>query len=203
MALLAALVAAALLPVHADAAPKPLLTDPKGDARALGSGYDIVSADLSTSGTTKKVRNASRYTPVYLVATVTLAGPPSTQLGATITLRAKSSGCHNGSFTWSYTPGSKLAHSNLFVLGCGNPGAGTGTPSEFVPDSGAVVVGNTIRWRFKLKELAPDLPLGSTFRSITAQSDIEEPVFNLFGTSQLAPEGDIDFASTKAVYELT
>ena len=38
-----------------NAAARPLLTDPKGDAIALGASWDIVSANLYTTGTMKKV----------------------------------------------------------------------------------------------------------------------------------------------------
>lgn len=202
LSLLVAISALLLTANLADAAPRPLLTDPKGDALALGASYDILSANLFTTGTTKKVGRKTVYTPVYMVATVTLAGPPSKQLGATVNLSADSSACRNGTFKWSYTPGSRLSNSNLFVTGCGEVARGNTVPTDFVDGSTAVVKGNTITWRFKLKVLGKDLPLGSTFRNIYAQSDINEPVFNLFGTSLLAPEGDIDYAETAAIYKL-
>lgn len=209
VALLTALLLALGALHPAGAAPKPLLTDPPGDAKVLGSGFDIVSASFSTKGTTKKVGKKTVYKPVYLVTSVTLAGPPSTDKGATVTLTAESSACNHGTFTWYYTPGSVLSDSNLFVSGCGELGPtdslpllGNGQGSEFVPDSGAVVSGNTITWRFKLEELAPDIPVGSTFSNISAESDVEEPVFNLFGTSLLAPSGCIDYAETSATYKL-
>lgn len=202
-----ALLAAAALAVTAlhqpaSAATKPLLSDPSGDAKLLGAGFDIVSADLRTTGTTKKVGKKTVYTPTYLVASLTLAGPPSQQLGSTFTLNASTSACHNGTFAWSYAPGSVLGDSPLYVTGCGTTNPGSSEPSEFVAGCYLSIAGNTITWKLKLTELGRDLPLKSTFFDVVAQSNVDEPVFNLFGTNLLEPDSSIDYAETAAVYTL-
>ena len=66
-------------------------------------------------------------------------------------------------------------------------------------------MGNTIRWRFKLNELAPDLPPGSTFDTIRAHADINEPVFGIIGTGTAGSDStdtSIDSGKTDTVYKL-
>lgn len=72
--LAAALVGSLALTTSATAAPKPQITDPAGDAVALGAGYDVVSALFSTEGTTTRVGRRTVYTPTKLKVTVTYAG---------------------------------------------------------------------------------------------------------------------------------
>lgn len=200
LALLAALVSTALASPHAGAATKPLLTDPKGDAIALGNSWDIVSADLVTTGTTKKVGRKSVYTPTVLLASVTLAGPPSTQVGTKVHFRTDISACGGGYIDWSYLPGTKAGHNNGFVVGCGDPLV-NGQLSERVGDN-AVVKGNTITWKLRLKEMGKDLPLGTTFRKPVVSTDVNDPYFGLFGTGTLAPTTSFDDAKSSNTYEL-
>lgn len=201
--------ALAFVPSGAGAASaKPLITDAKGDARALGSGYDIVSADLYTTGTTKKVGKKTVYTPTKLVLTTTFAAPPSSTPGATYNVYADVSACDNGSFNWYYQPGNTLyGEGQLYIDGCGESDA-TGT-SMFVGEAYPVVKGSTITWTMPLKAMGPDLPLGTTFTNFRVYADQNEPVANLVGTTlvnaateEAGLEGTVDTATSKAVYRL-
>jgi hypothetical protein len=186
LALLAATAAVASGAGLAGAAPpaKPLLTDPAGDARVLGAGYDIVSATLTTAGTTKKVGKRSVYTPKDLVASVTLAAPPSTQPGTQIKLSADTTACDGGSFTWYYTP----SGGRLFVYGCGvDDGLGKSESFDLEP----VVKGNTLTWTVSLKEFGADLPLKTLFSNFRAQSDQNDPATGEVGTALVTDFGTI------------
>ena len=55
LALLAVATTLTLTSHSAGAASAPILTDPAGDAVALGPGYDVVSATVTTTGKTTKV----------------------------------------------------------------------------------------------------------------------------------------------------
>lgn len=179
--LLAAVVAAAVPMTAGAAAPKPLLTDPAGDARVLGGGFDIVSGNFATTGTTKKVGKKTVYTPKYLLTSLTLAAPPSTTPGMVITFFADSSACDGGTFEWTYRPGNKLfGDGDVFITGCGAPLATDG-PSEIV---GTIITvsGNTITWKLALADMGRDLPVGSTFSNFRAYADVNDPS-SFYGTN--------------------
>lgn len=180
---LVTLFAAGALAHPASAATKPLVTDPAGDAVALGKGYDIVSANLTTSGTTGKAGKRPVSTPTTLVASVTLAGAPSTAPGYTVRMRAKTSACDGGAFDWSWTPGNRvIGESDLYVQGCGaKTGLLTRRPYEFV-GADVSVAGSTITWKTKLKEFGKDLRLGATFTDFVVYVDQNEPAGNFYGT---------------------
>jgi hypothetical protein len=207
LALLAAATAvttATTLAGAATTAPATLVTDPAGDARGLGASYDIISADLRTTGTTKKVGKKVTYTPTALVAQVTLSGPPSTATGYSVNFFADTSACGGGYFQWGYSPGNAiLGDGNLFVSGCGTDN-GTGA-AEFFDSAAPVVSGNTITWTLSLKEIGADLPLGSTFTAPTVYADFNDPATGLVGTSLVsgAPvDTAIDSATAAVTYTL-
>jgi len=193
------------------AAPKELVSDPAGDARVLGAAYDVVSANLKTTGTTKKVGKKIVYTPTALVTTVTLAGPPSTTGGSQVAFSADTSACDGGSFTWYYTPGQPGNDAGrVFIFGCGSDvGAGLGKAETLavIP----TVSGNTITWTLKLKELGADLPLKSLFSNLQVRTDQNDPVTGEVGTALVTEFGtifadelnaSIDTAISDATYKL-
>lgn len=211
LALLAAVTAAAVAAGVASAAPaKPLLTDPAGDVRALGTGYDIVSADLHTTGKTVTVKGKKVYTPTKLLAVVTMAGPVATQAGTQVSFYLDTSACGGGSFEYTYTPGNTLlGEGSLFVSGCGSPLLAPvfPDPSELIDSAYPVVAGNTITWTLDLKEMGSDLPLKSTFTNARVYSDFGDPVLNLVGTQVLDEQGlpvdsSLDVARSSATYTL-
>ncbi len=212
-ALLAATTALALTASLAGAAPtsRAQVTDPAGDA--LAPGFDIVSAQLSTTGATatRKVgqRVLKTYTPKTLVATITLAQPPSTTPGTSIQLHVATTACGGGYFEYQYTPGALVSRvsepGDLFVSGCG-PSSGTGA-SEYLPDVRAQVKGSTITWTMPLSDMGSDLPLNTVFSGFRVSADINEPVTGLAGGSYAGRAtngavGDIDDASSDATWKL-
>jgi hypothetical protein len=205
LALIAAATAVVTGAGLAGAAPasKPQLTDKAGDAVALGASYDIVSGKLTTTGvtTTKKVgkRKVTTYKPKNLVATLTLAGPPSARTGSVYTFGMDTTACDNGTFSFTWTPGAALQAGDLFILGCG-PDSGLG-PSEFMGDVQAAVKGNTITWTMPLSDMGPDLPLNTVFSNFSARTDINEPVFGLIGTG-MDPATAIDSAVSDVSWKL-
>lgn len=163
-----------------------------------------MSANLWTTGTTKRTGHSKVYTPVYLVASVTLAAPPSSMPGAVVSLEARSSSeCHKGlvdRFNWSYAPGTMRGpDSDLYVTACDSYDGSQFY--EFVPGGDAVVRGRTITWRFKLREFH-DLKPGRDFYDINAQTNINDPVEGDEGTRQFAPDSCIDYATTSARWTL-
>lgn len=198
IALLIAGTALLLSSLPSEAAPRPLLSDPKGDFPV--AGMDVVSATVFTTGTTKKVGRRTVYTPTALNATVTMAGPVTTQVGTSVSFSMDISACGNGSMDFNYRPGSRLGSQNAFVVGCGSPGT-TGTPSDYYGDS-AIVKGNTVSWKLRLKDMGKDLPLGTTFRNFVVTSDFTDPAFGLFGTNTYRPLTSPEDASSKETYEL-
>ncbi len=197
----------------ASAAPTsvPQLTDPSGDARALGASYDIVAGLMTTTGTTTKKKVGRKvvttYKPVNLVASLTLAGPPASTPGSTYNFSMNTTACSGGSFSYSYTAGSlSPSIGDLFISGCGTPGTGTG-PAEFMKDVKAAISGNTITWTMPLADLGSDLPLSTVFSGFTAETDLNDPYFGLFGTgvtSGTPAQGalSIDTASSAASWKL-
>ncbi len=179
-------------------APTTVITDPTGDARVLGSGYDLVAVTMVTKG--KKVGKA--YRPTDLLVTLTMAGPPTTQKGAALTVSMKTTACGNGSFMYSYTPGATLGNGDLFVSGCGTTTPGTSGLSEILSDVVPVVSGHTVTWDLPIAELGQDLPIGSTFSGFSASSDLNEPVFGIIGTGIFAGLASIDTASGSGTYKL-
>lgn len=200
LAVAAAGLVLSLMPPAAEATP-PLVTDPKGDALPIGAGFDIVSANLYTTGTTKKIGKKNVYTPKYLWATQTMAGPPSTLRGTTMTFHADISACGNGSIDWEYHPGNVILNdSSVLVVGCGTTTAGVTEESVAAEFQ---VVGNTLMWKLRLSDIGnKDLPLGTTFSGFYVSSDVNDPVTNIFGTSLLSPDSDIDYAKSSASYTL-
>ena len=191
----------------ANAAPTivPQLTDPVGDARALGASYDIVSGLLTTTGTTTTAKVGRKmvktYTPKNLVAVLTLAGPPSTQTGSVYTFAMATTACGNGSFQFQFTPGATLQSGDLFVTGCGKSTPATG-PAEFISDVKAQLSGNTITWTMPLADMGSDLPLSTVFSAFTAETDINDPVLGLVGTGAEGPTTSIDSAKSDASWKL-
>lgn len=196
-------IAASPLLAGAAPAPKPQVMDPKGDARLPEAGFDILSAGLKTTGTTKKLGKRTVYTPTRLVATVTLAGPPPTIPGTNIEFRAAASACKGGDFTWTYHAGPVGPFDtggDLFVSGCGDTGS-LGTQSATFGDVIPVIKGNAITWTFRLKDLGSELPLGSTFRNFRVSTDISEPVLYFAGTNTVDTTS-IDLAVNNSFWDL-
>ena len=204
-----ALLAAPL--AHAAPSTKPQLTDPSGDA--LAPGFDVVSAQLTTTGTTT-TRKAGRrtvrtYTPKNLVARVTLAEAPSTTPGTSIQLHVDMTACDGGFMEFQYTPGALISAvseiGDVFVSGCGSDsGAG---PSEYIGDVLAEVKGSTISWVMPLTSMGADLPLSTVFSGFKVQADVNEPVMGLAGGYEVGAmtegaAGDIDYASSDATWKL-
>lgn len=102
--LLAALAALALTAPGAQAAAKPQITDPAGDAVALGAGYDIVSGLFKTEGVTERVGRRAVYTPTKLVVVVTYAAAVPADDYATQAVRFDAPGC-TGVYLQRYSGG--------------------------------------------------------------------------------------------------
>jgi hypothetical protein len=108
--LLAALVASVALTSTAGAAPRPQITDAKGDQLPVGgAGYDVVSALFTTEGTTTKVGRKTYYTPTKLIVRVTYAGAVATDDYAAQAVTFDAPGCagvymerYSGG-TWGFT----------------------------------------------------------------------------------------------------
>ena len=179
----------------------PLLTDPKGDARVLGDGFDIVSATLTTKGTTKKVGKKTVYTPTKLIASLTMSGPVSTQAGTHIAFSADTGSCRGGYFEWRYHPGQQVINEgSMYGSTCGEPDA-TGS-GEFFDEAAPVVKGNTITWTLPLKSMGDLIEVGDSFRNFEARSDVVEPATGIVGTELAPSSAAIDSAVSKTFWEL-
>lgn len=180
--LLVALAATAVASPSWAGAPKPLVTDARGDARVLGADFDITSATITTTGVTKRAGSKVVYTPTSLVASVTVAGTPSRQPGSTVTFYAATSACDSGELVWTWRPGNlALGEGELLVDGCGSSSTATGGAFEFIGVD-VSVSGRTLSWKSRLKDFQGDLPLGSTFTAFRVYTDQNEPVTNYYGT---------------------
>lgn len=189
---------------HAAPAAKPQVVDPAGDA--LAKGFDVVSAQLSTTGvhSVRKVgkRTVKTYTPKALVATVTLNEPPSTTPGSSVQLWVDSTVCGSSEFEFVYRPGALLntalgSSGDLYVVGCGPNG-------EWL-DVAAVVKGNTITWTVPLGQVVPELRAGVTFQNFRLYADVNEPLLGLLGgqdVGQAFGVGNIDYAESAVSWKL-
>jgi hypothetical protein len=182
---------------------KPQLVDAAGDALAGQKNSDILAGRFSTVGevVTKVVRGkkVTTYTPKKLVATMTLAAPPSTQKGWTYNLTADIAGC--GSVNFAYSPGAAVAGGSAFFFGCGDPSTvpGDSTPSSLItldPE----VKGNTITWDLGLKAMPREIKVGSKFSNFGAVVDVNEPVFGIVGPGVFGVH--LDSGSGSGVWKL-
>src|SRR3712207_275445 len=125
--LLAALVASVALTSTAGAAPRPQITDAKGDQLPVGgAGYDIVSALFTTEGTTTKVGRKTYYTPTKLVIKVTYAGAVPTDQHAAQVVTFDAPGCADiyleryTAGTWGFTGECSVEEFGFAVKATGN-----------------------------------------------------------------------------------
>lgn len=158
------------------AAPKPQLTDPKGDAIGAQATTDIVSAAWNATGHVRKVAK-------HLTVTINLAGAPSKTAPFAYEASAEVAGC--GEVRFSYTPGTVFAglsgDSSLWI-DCGptDPTTGdnllllTGIKTSFGPKS--------ITWTVTIKAMPKPAQHGSKWSGFRAAADIVDPVFGLMGT---------------------
>ncbi|HEX8004093.1 MAG TPA: hypothetical protein VF519_15500 [Mycobacteriales bacterium] len=149
------------------AAPKPQISDPKGDAIGAQPGADLVSVTYATTG----VGSGRRYVPKKLVVTMTMAGDVITQPGLTYEVEAMTSACDL--VTFSAQQGSPYS-SVTGVNGWAEWGscAGAGGDIELITVKAA---GNTLTWSFPLKMIPKDLTVGTTFSDFAARIDPTNP----------------------------
>lgn len=177
----------------------PQVSDPSGDATGGQASTDILSATYSTTGVTTvaKVRGKTvkTYKPKVLVATLTLAAPPSKTTGMKYELNAQVDGC--GSFGYSYTPGAATGDSALF-MSCPAGASATSGGTLIVPDT--TFLGNSIVWSVPLNAMPAEVKLGSAFSSFAAATDLAEPITGVIGTDILGL--DFDTATSDVVWKL-
>ena len=168
LALAAAAVALTALPGHA--APKPQITDAKGDAVGMQPGTDIVSVLFSTTGTGK----GRAYRPTRFIVTMTMAGPVVTQPGLTYEVTATNKDC--GDITFSAQQGSPYSTA-LGVNGWADWGTcSTGTAPDGIELLRVKVSGNTLSWSFGMKAIPKALKPGASLSGFEARVDPTNPV---------------------------
>jgi hypothetical protein len=196
LALAAAGIALSALPGHA-AAPKPQLTDAKGDAVGMQAGTDIVSVQFSTTGTGK----GKFYKPAKLVVTMTLAGPPvTTPPGITYEVDVMTKEC--GLLTFSMQDGSPYT-TVTGVNGWGDWGdCTTSTAADGVELIRTKVKGNTITWSWGLKAIPKALKVGTVWGPFEARVDPTNPVVPFPSSLTSTELGLIDAGSSTATWKL-
>jgi hypothetical protein len=181
---LAALLAAATaLPSHA--APKPQISDPKGDDVGMQAGTDIVSVTWSTTGT----GSGRKYVPKKLVVTMTLAGPAISEPGLTYEVQAETGPCGVVGFTAEQgSPYSVATGLNGWADfgSCLDP---TGNAVELLTIK---TQGNDIVWSWSIKQLPKELKLGTAFTSFEARVDPTNPVIPFPSNATATTLGLID-----------
>lgn len=175
-----ALAAATALPV--EAAPRPNIEDPVGDAVTGNGAHDIASVTYAV------IDNA-------LVVTMQLAAAPSSQVGTVYGTEARVAGC--GYWNYTYTPGGLATEGDLFAE------CGSDTPNErggyaaFLPVR-ITVEGTRISWSLPTKELPRAVKTGSAFSRLIAFSGVTEPVLG----SAAGLAGNLDDAAGKGSWRL-
>ena len=178
------------------AGPKTLsFSDATGDALGSSASDDITNVTFTTKGTTTKIGKTTKYTPKYLVVSMTLAGAPGSTPGLNYEVDANLDGCGYTNFT--YTPGSQVT-GGLFTE-CGSAPDQTGSTATLY-SAPPTVTGSTITWTFGLKELSPEFKVGAAFSGISALTVQNDPVFGLIGPGLVG--ADYDTASTDSTYKI-
>lgn len=192
--LVAALAATLAIPSHA--APKPQITDAKGDGPQ--PGVDIVSVLWSTTGS----GSGRKYVPKKLVVTMTMAGDVVTQPGLTYEVSALTTTCET--VTFSVQQGNPYSTA-LGVNGwaewgaCTKPGSDGPSSVELLT---AAVKGNTITWSMSIKSLPKDLTLGTIFSDFEARIDPTNPVIPFPSSLTNTDNGLIDLGTGNVKWKL-
>ncbi len=191
---LAALLAAATaLPSHA--APKPQISDAKGDAVGSQAGTDIVSVTWSTTGT----GSGRKYVPKKLVVTMTLAGPAISQPGLTYETQAETGPC--GTVTFTAEQGSP--YSTAFgVNGWADFGSCNDSEGSNVELLTIATKGNDIIWTWSIKQLPKELKLGTAFTNFEARVDPTNPVLPFPSNATGTTLGLVDKATGPGPWKL-
>jgi hypothetical protein len=163
------------LPSSSSAATRPLVTDARGDARALGAGFDIVGADVRVVTSKKPVPGRQPYLRKDLVATVTFAGRPEPR-HMSLQLAVRSSTCRGpGSYMWRWAGDGGVAlplasPNQLTTSRC----SARGSSRYFDVESG--IKGNSLVWTISLRELGEDLPVGTVLDEFRVYAHLTAPV---------------------------
>ena len=194
-AILAALLAAAVaMPSHA--APKPQITDAKGDGPQ--PGVDIVSVLWSTTGT----GSGRRYVPKKLVLTMTLAGDVLTNPGITYEASAVTTTCETVTFSAQQgTPYSAVVGVNGWAEwgSCSKPTSDGDSNVELLT---VAVKGNTLTWTMPIKMLPKGLTLGTVFSDFEARVDPTNPVVPFPSSLTRTDMGLLDIGTGTGTWKL-
>jgi hypothetical protein len=182
VALLAALAICA--PAHAAPKPLPQITDPAGDATAMGPRYDVVSGLFATTGVTTKVRGRRVYTPTKLVVTVTYAGAVAADSYSTQVVSFKVPGC-GGVY--------------LEMFGGQTYGGADCLDAAFV--FGAVRTGSTLTVTLPFATLGKGrLGRGVELGELTTWTNVADPQYGYETGDLLDPDLSVDVATTAKTY---
>ncbi|HEU0133159.1 MAG TPA: hypothetical protein VFQ85_19445 [Mycobacteriales bacterium] len=182
-ALLSALALTAV-PAHA-AAPKPQITDPKGDTAAPMAGTDLVSVLFGTSGTTAKVKKKTVYTPTKLVVTLTYDGQPSADPTVSHVVTFDAPGCDD-----------------VYLQVYGGDGTfGSADCVNAAFDFGYKTSGNTITLTLPFGALGKSLRGGAKLGALRAYTAVGDPLIGLETVVMTSrDETANDVAKTDALY---
>lgn len=167
------------------AAPRPQITDPKGDQLPVGSaGYDVVSALFSTSGESYKVGRKTVYNPTKLLVTVTYADTVSADSHAVQVVTFDSPTCENvymqrySGGTWAFA-------------GCGDDFAFS-----------VKQTGKTLTFTVPFKAIG--LKKGMSLTSLRTYTAVGDPVMGYESGEVLGDlgAGAVDSATTTAAYKI-
>lgn len=193
--LLAALVAVAVaMPSHA--APKPQITDAKGDGPQPGA--DIVSVLYSTTGT----GTGRKYVPKKLVVTMTMAGDVITHPGLTYEVSALTTSCETVTFSAQQgSPYTTVTGLNGWAEwgSCTKPSSDGDSNVELLT---AAVKGNTITWSMPIKMLPKGLTVGTIFSDFAARIDPTNPVIPFPSSTTQTDRGLLDIGTGAAKWKL-
>jgi hypothetical protein len=196
--LVALLALAPATPSHA-AAPKPQVTDPKGDAVGMQPGTDLVSVLYSTTGT----GTGRKYVPKKLLVTMTMAGDVLTEPGLTYEIQAETAPC--GTVTFTAEQGSPYS-AVTDVDGWADWGTCTVPDSNGAPTNVELLTveasGKTIQWKFSLKLIPKELKVGTAFTDFEARVDPTNPVVPFPSNATNTTLGLIDKATAPGPWKL-
>ena len=188
--LLAALLASLALMSSAGAAPRPQITDAKGDQLPVGNaGYDIVSALFRTEGQTQRVGRKSVYTPTKLLVTVTYAGALPKDAHAAQVVSFDAPGC-DGIYMERYSAG-------LWGF--------TGCDIEEFGFS-VKALGSSLTFTLPFKALGKKhLFKGATLTNLRTYTALADPAFGYESGEVLGQfgAGPVDSATTTAAYKIS
>ncbi|HEV2890501.1 MAG TPA: hypothetical protein VGX28_09000 [Frankiaceae bacterium] len=195
--LLAAFLAAVTALPSSAAAPKPQVTDPKGDALGAQPGADLASVTFATTGT----GSGRAYVAKKLVVTMAMAGDVITTPGLTYEISTETSSC--GRVTLSAqqgSPYSQVTHLNGWAdWGDCMSRADATSNVELLT---AAVKGNTITWSFSLKMLPKELAVRTSFTTFEARIDPTNPVIPFPSSATQTENGLVDVATSDVVWKM-